>query len=707
MSEYVGSENDFVLTKELDLNSNLLQHTPAHTNPIPKKKSMNSNRVGIEYVRWTKEEEEKLIHLVEVTGGRNWVEIGRLMNNERTAKACNHKYQDLTKSSMQHSQNSLLMNIDGNMLNHEILQGMIQNTIENDSNNNNAGNDADNGCTGNEGDLEEKSKKNSTIRTSQGHNRILWSAEEDKMLLEFISENANAVHIPWSKLAIPGRSRKACSNRWDYQLKCKFMRQEEFQPVSLPRPSQQAQVQSQQSPQVPETGESIPLGNQIVMEKNVSDDVNLVGKIGSDHAGMEDGIANNKRSDLNTMNNRMENNGDTMQQNQNNSAAAMSSNDAESVNMLTSGKINNQILNAEGNTHCSNALNPVHHSNPDGNIDEHTTRNSNTNNELSTMVMDSYRDASQSHNMVHMSHMDGLAQYSDTNHHHNSDMGCNNDINHLQQKHQQGDLGQISNFNHTEMSNQHQMMHDNDDFDNDANMPNNHLKRSKKSAKSNTGAISSKDSVASGDNQRWTAEEDASLYEYVQMHGFQNIPWAKVNKIVPNRSTIACRKRWSNYLKRKHEDAHSTHSGPVFGHHMHSSQSNPLHAMFGDRQNRMDTGVSMYPQIVQNTNHMNADANAPVMESYVSNEEPIEYIENKRSRSEMENDSTEQIEAMDSHGHIENPNPNPNEQGNGQCMNNTSVNRLDDTAYESNLNQTSVPLGMYIQCIQTLLLHNY
>lgn len=157
--------------------------------------NQRKSRMGVEYVRWTKEEEDKLLHLVGVVGGKNWVEIARLMDNDRSAKACNHKYQDLMKMQAQ--------NLPLEYTDMKDMSGEPSSLDENLA----GGHVID---------------FNNSINLNNTSSRVLWTPEEDKMLLQFIAEHSNSQHIPWSKLDIPGRSRKACSNRWDYQLKCKF-----------------------------------------------------------------------------------------------------------------------------------------------------------------------------------------------------------------------------------------------------------------------------------------------------------------------------------------------------------------------------------------------------------------------------------------------------------------------------------------------------
>ena len=176
----------------------------------PKKQS---SRVGIEYIRWTKEEEEKLLSIVAASKGKNWSEIARAMDNGRTNKACNHKYQDLIKGISMKARNEyqggdINLNMDGYM--HDSYADMASSTS----------------IKLNDIQMIDNAFNDEPERVQVVSSATRWSADEDKILIRFVADTITFPHVPWAKLHVEGRSKKACSNRWDYIMKNKLAPQE-------------------------------------------------------------------------------------------------------------------------------------------------------------------------------------------------------------------------------------------------------------------------------------------------------------------------------------------------------------------------------------------------------------------------------------------------------------------------------------------------
>ena len=210
------------------------------------------SRSGVEYLRWTKEEENKLVQIVAMNQGKNWIDIAKLVGNGRTGKACNHKYQDMRKIELKNAVNSSDSNNANS--NHNDTTNLATNDgeIQDGSNGMNMMNMTNGialpGETKNmNGEISSipmpllSNNNGEMMGVPELHNlqlivsRVLWSVDEDKLLIQFISEYTTAQHFPWAKLFIAGRSRKACSNRWDYLLKNKLVPEALLEAIQMKR----------------------------------------------------------------------------------------------------------------------------------------------------------------------------------------------------------------------------------------------------------------------------------------------------------------------------------------------------------------------------------------------------------------------------------------------------------------------------------------
>jgi hypothetical protein len=197
------------------------------------------SRLGVE--RWTKEEEDKLLHCVTVVGSKNWEEVVKLMDTERSSKAYYHKYQDLMRAASASAPTVLLA------LNS--VMGPSSTAVDADDGEVYVAAEGDEATTSIAGfsvalptllqqqglgcssynsvpsyvpGVGAKAPKEPISSGQAAGGRVpstLWTAEEDAALMDFIADHLDAAHIPWSRLDLPLRTRKACCNRWDYLMK--------------------------------------------------------------------------------------------------------------------------------------------------------------------------------------------------------------------------------------------------------------------------------------------------------------------------------------------------------------------------------------------------------------------------------------------------------------------------------------------------------
>jgi len=187
------------------------------------------SRLGVE--RWTKEEEDQLLQVVTVTGSKNWEEVVKLMDTTRTAKAYYHKYQDLMRAASA-SAPSVLLNLNTPLPSlpvddelYDAAEGgtessapwVLGNTQASSHHAFYGSSNADVGV------YRSPTVPRAVVVSGQlAGGRVpctLWSGEEDSSLLDFIEDHIDSSHVPWSRIEIGERTRKACSNRWDYLMK--------------------------------------------------------------------------------------------------------------------------------------------------------------------------------------------------------------------------------------------------------------------------------------------------------------------------------------------------------------------------------------------------------------------------------------------------------------------------------------------------------
>lgn len=223
--------------------------------PIQKK-----SRVGVE--RWSKEEEDKLLQNVSIIGRKNWDDIVPLMGSERSAKAYYHKYCDIlrrgdtsttTSSAMATVPLNLSATVQTNVADSvAAADGELYAAAEDSADRYSAETCAE-ACTTlgygivpvnlNSASPQRQPQQVDSIRSSfapsivvsagsvasdtpasstpvdgRGKNN-LWSAEEDRDLMSFVEEHVDAAHVPWSRIVVNTRTRKAICNRWDYLMK--------------------------------------------------------------------------------------------------------------------------------------------------------------------------------------------------------------------------------------------------------------------------------------------------------------------------------------------------------------------------------------------------------------------------------------------------------------------------------------------------------